>query len=100
MNVTITTTAGQTLVVVEGRVDTTNSGEFEKQLAELFKQPQPDIVMDCSEFSYISSSGLRIFLTLQKYVNAHKGKFVVRNMQSAVKEVFDMTGFSNVFTII
>ena len=50
--------------------------------------------------TYTSSQGLRIFLMLQKSVMARSGKMVMRNMNPQVKEVFDITGFSNIITII
>jgi len=49
---------------------------------------------------YTSSQGLRMFLMLQKSVTARKGNLVMRNMKPNVKEVFDITGFSNIIRII
>ena len=60
----------------------------------------PDIVIDCEKMEYTSSQGLRMFLMLQKSVNAHSGKMVLVNMRPQVKEVFDITGFSNIITIV
>lgn len=69
-------------------------------MAPLLEGGNPDIEMDCSELEYISSSGLRLFLTLQKSVNARGGKLVILNMQSAIKDIFNMTGFSRIMTIM
>lgn len=95
-----TSNDGKTIALVEGRLDTTNSEEFEKKMAPLMTGANPDIVMDCADFAYISSSGLRLFLTLQKSVMARAGKLVIKNMKPEIKEVFDMTGFSKIFTIL
>ena len=101
MDLTITTTeSGKTLAKVTGRLDTTNSDEFEKKMAPLLQGGNPDIEIDCSELAYISSSGLRLFLTLQKSVNARGGKLVIMNMNSQIKEIFNMTAFSRIMTII
>ena len=62
--------------------------------------PEPDIEFDCTEMEYTSSQGLRMFLMLQKTVNSRKGKLVMKNMQPKVKEVFDITGFSNIINIV
>lgn len=69
-------------------------------MAPLLEGGNPDIELDCSELEYISSSGLRLFLTLQKSVNARGGKLVIKNMNSQIKEIFNMTGFSRIMTII
>jgi anti-sigma B factor antagonist len=100
MNLKITTENGRTIASLDGRLDTTNSEDFEKAMTPLMTGNAPDIVLDCKNFSYISSSGLRLFLTLQKSVIARGGKLEIINMIPAIKEVFDMTGFSKIFKII
>ena len=100
MDLSISTENGKTRARVTGRLDTTNSEEFEKKMAPLLEGGNPDIEMDCSELEYISSSGLRLFLTLQKSVNARGGKLVILNRQSAIKDIFNMTGFSRIMTIM
>lgn len=90
----------KTLVKLEGRLDTTNSEEFEKKMAPLMTGANPDIEIDCTDFVYISSSGLRLILTLLKSVNARGGKLTISHLSPQIKEVFDMTGFSRIITII
>ncbi|MDH8700954.1 anti-anti-sigma factor [Dysgonomonadaceae bacterium PH5-43] len=90
---------GKIHVSIAGRLDTVSSHEFEKQIKPLTEIPQPDIAIDCSNFDYISSSGLRQFLILQKAVIANKGTLVINNLKPEIKEVFDMTGFTSIFTI-
>lgn len=99
MNAIITTNGDKILVTLSGRLDTTNVQDFEKQIAELYEPTVLSVEMECSDFTYISSSGLRIFLTLQKSMVARGGKLVLLNMRDEIKEVFDMTGFSAIFTI-
>lgn len=100
METIINNESGKTLVVLKGRIDTTNADQFQQDIAPLMEGDHPDIEIDCSEMTYTSSQGLRIFLLLQKSVNARGGKMVLRNMNPQVKEVFDITGFSNIITIL
>ena len=100
MNVTINTDGPKTLVTLNGRLDTTNVAQFQQDIDPLLKLDQPDIDIDCTDMEYTSSQGLRMFLILQKSVTANKGKMVMRNMKPQVKEVFDITGFSNIITIL
>lgn len=100
MNVTITNQDNKTLVVLDGRLDTSNAYQFQQDIAPLMEGDKPDIDIDCTAMSYTSSQGLRLFLMLQKSVMARGGKMVMRNMNPQVKEVFDITGFSNIITII
>ena len=100
MDVTITQEAEKTVVVLTGRLDTTNADRFQQDIAPLMQMETPNIEINCTDMEYTSSQGLRLFLMLQKNVNAHQGKMVMKNMKPQVKEVFDITGFSNIMTII
>lgn len=100
MNVIITEQESKTIVTIDGRIDTTNAKEFETAITPLLKVSNPDIEVDCEKLSYISSSGLRVFLVLQKSVMANKGKLCLKGMNNGILEVFKMTGFSSIFTIV
>lgn len=100
MIVTINKQDKKTLVTLDGRIDSTNADQFQQDIAPLMEGDNPDIDIDCTNMTYTSSQGLRVFLLLQKSVVARNGKMVMRNMNSRVKEVFDITGFSNIITII
>ena len=99
MNVTITNQDNKTLVVLDGRLDTSNADQFQQDIAPLMEGDKPDIDIDCAAMSYTSSQGLRLFLMLQKSLSKNGGSLVLTDMQPAVKEVFDITGFSNIITI-
>ena len=100
MDIKISKEGDKTLVVIDGRIDTTTVEQFQKVANTLMEDEHPDIDIDCTALSYTSSQGLRTFLMLQKSVMKHGGKMVLRNMNPQVKEVFDITGFSNIITII
>ena len=100
MKVTINQQDAKTLVVLEGRLDTTNAADFQKDIAPLMEGANPDIVLDCTDMEYTSSQGLRMFLMLQKSVSSRGGSLVMKNMRPQVKEVFDITGFSHIIKII
>jgi anti-anti-sigma factor len=100
MEIKITKEENKTMVVLNGRIDTSNADQFQHDVTPLMEGENPDIDIDCTDMSYTSSQGLRIFLMLQKSVKARGGKMVMRNMNPQVKEVFDITGFSNIITII
>jgi anti-anti-sigma factor len=100
MEVNIKKQGDKTQVTLNGRIDTSNANKFQEDVTPLMNGDCLDIDIDCTNMLYTSSQGLRIFLMLQKSVNAHGGKMVMRNMNPQVKEVFDITGFSNIITII
>lgn len=100
MDIKITKENEKTLAVLNGRLDTTNAAQFQEDIAPLMADPNPDIEIDCTGMDYTSSQGLRLFLMLQKTVSSKGGKLVMTNMKPQVKEVFDITGFSNIIKIL
>ena len=86
-------------VYFSGRLDTPASLEIAPQMNALASDAGGTIILDCQELSYISSSGLRIFLTLRKAAEEKGGKVIVRNISNEIRTVFMMTGFLNLFVI-
>jgi len=86
-------------VFLKGRLDTLAAQEVSKQLESLTEDASGTIVMDCTDMSYISSSGLRIFLTLRKAAAEKGGKVIIRSISNDIRSVFMMTGFLNLFEI-
>ncbi len=84
---------------VNGRLDTTTAGEFEKQLLPLLEKGKENIV-DFKELKYVSSSGLRVLLVAAKQLNNNGEKLTIVSMQDHIKEVFDISGFTDLFKIL
>ena len=76
-----------------GRIDTITSPELE---AAVVLDGVDELVFDLAQVDYISSAGLRVLLSAQKKMAGKSMKIV--NSKPAVKEVFDITGFSDIFT--
>lgn len=76
-----------------GRVDTITAPELE---AAVVTDGIEDLVFDLAQVDYISSAGLRVLLSSQKRMAGKSMK--IANAKPAVKEVFDITGFSDIFT--
>ncbi len=81
-----------------GRLDTVTSADFQKKITELMDGGENQIILNCVELNYVSSAGLRIFLMAQKRVKAKGGGLRLVGVSSFVKEVFDISGFSTLFS--
>ena len=84
---------------IKGRIDTIHSSAFEDEVSQLFDSGEKNLIFNCGEMNYISSSGLRIFLVAQKKAKSINGKLFLSNMQPAIQEIFRISGFSNLFRI-
>lgn len=99
MEVIISKENDQIVARLIGRLDTTNATQFQNDITPLMEAEHPNIVLDCTEMEYTSSQGLRMFLMLQKTISAKAGSMVMTNMRPAIREVFDITGFSKIIRI-
>lgn len=87
---------GTTLTVkLEGRLDTMTAPELEEDMQGSL-EGVTDLVVDLEALEYVSSAGLRVLLRLMKQM---KQQMVIRNVSELVGEVFEVTGFSDIFTI-
>jgi anti-sigma B factor antagonist len=82
-----------------GRLDTPAAQEIAPEMESLNNDAAGIIILDCSEMDYISSSGLRLFLTLRKATAEKGGKIIIRGISDSIRSVFMMTGFLNLFEI-
>ena len=84
-------------LAVEGRLDTLTAPELENELKGVMGDAQT-LTLDFSKLEYISSAGLRVLLAAHKTMS-RKGGMKVLHVNEIVREVFDVTGFSDVLTI-
>ncbi len=82
---------------LEGRLDTITSPNLEEQLKAALEETK-NLTLDLAELTYISSAGLRVLLWAQKAVTG-EGELKIRNVDDAVMDIFEVTGFSEILTI-
>ena len=90
---------GGMTAIVSGRLDTPAAVKAEQEIVPLLENADKEIILDCQKLEYISSSGLRLFLTIRKETAAKGGKVFIENINDEIKKVFMMTGFFNLFEI-
>lgn len=97
MNIQKTLSGTTLMVALEGRLDTTTAPKLEEELRSSV-DGITRLVFDVEELEYISSAGLRVLLAMQKLMN-QQGEMVLQNVNEAVMEVFEVTGFSDILRI-
>ena len=90
---------GGMTAIVSGRLDTPAAVKAQQEIVPLLENADKEIILDCQKLEYISSSGLRLFLTIRKETAAKGGKVFIENINDEIKKVFMMTGFFNLFVI-
>ena len=82
---------------LEGRLDTITAPQLEEAVKASIGDAA-ELIFDFSKLAYISSAGLRVLLSAQKTMNG-KGSMVVCNVSDEIREIFDVTGFTDILTI-
>ncbi len=85
---------GNLLVKVIGKLDTMTAPKLEEELSKNINGVQ-EIIFNLEELKYISSSGIRVLLTIKKKI----GNMKVLKPTDEVMEVFEITGLADVFDI-
>jgi anti-sigma B factor antagonist len=87
------------IIGISGRIDATTSKDVEAVLNASIDQDQSKIVIDLAGVEYISSVGLRVLLATLKKQRQKQGQLKLASLQPFVKEVFEVTGFTKLFSI-
>ena len=91
---------GVYVMYFEGRHDTAAAPVVEKEMQVLNDCTGHNIILDCTDLEYISSSGLRLFLSTLKNAQSKGSKVSVKGMNEDIRNVFAMTGFISLFNIL
>lgn len=83
-----------TVLNVSGRLDTNTAPQLESAVQGV--AAGSSLTLDLKGVEYVSSAGLRVFLMAQKTFGQ---KFLIRNVQDSVKEVLEITGFTDILRI-
>ena len=102
MNILLETVGLSTLVIPVGRLDFGAAPGFEKRMQEIFAAARPPpsaVIVDCAALEYVSSAGLRVFLLAARSAQRAGVSFALCSLMPAVREVFDLSGFSRIIAV-
>ena len=84
---------------IAGRLDTATSAAAERSILGAMAPGQSRVLLDMREVAYVSSAGLRVVLLAAKQAKAAAGGVALFGLQPAVRDVFDISGFSRILAI-
>lgn len=85
---------GKTIIKTGARIDTMNASQYEQDIQPALADGGVNLEMDCTDLTYIASSGLRIIQKTMRVVMQQKGEFKMVNVSPEVYKVLAMTGFT------
>jgi len=99
MDITVDEVGDIRVVRIAGNLDTQTSPVTQEQLTQLIQDGATKILLDFEKLNYISSSGLRVLLVAHKRLEGNSGQVRICNPNTMVREVFDTSGFSEIFSV-
>ena len=85
-------------IALEGRLDTTTAPQLEAEVNSSLAGIK-ELILDFAELKYVSSAGLRVILGAQKKMNK-QGSMKLINVSADIMEIFEITGFIDILTIV
>ena len=84
-------------VLVDGRLDTLTSPQLDEEINKIIEGAKK-LIFDLDKLAYISSAGLRVLLGAAQQMDG-KGEMTLIHVSEAIREIFDVTGFIQIFNI-
>jgi anti-sigma B factor antagonist len=91
---------GVVVATLKGRMDALTAPEFDSWFSARVQAGENRLVLDMGGLGYISSAGLRSLLAAAKRIKADTGTIVLCGLTGAVVEVFKLSGFMAIFTVV
>ena len=94
---TINAKDGKVIISLEGRIDSNNAAQVEKEIFDIFGANEgKEMAFDAGKLEYISSAGLRVLLKAQKTKDK---PITISNVSRDVYEIFETTGFVDLLDV-
>lgn len=88
------------VIYLAGRLDVHLSAEIEKEINNVIhNEPNCHLLLNLKDVEYMSSSGLRIFVSTMRILKESKRKLKLSNMNSAVKKIFEVVELMDMFDL-
>ena len=99
MNLTVDKTPTLTCIAIEGELDTATAPDLDRAIQGCLAEGATALLLDLTSTDYVSSMGLRVFLSTLKSLRASGGRLVLSGLNDEVQEIIDLAGFAPLFEI-
>ena len=87
------------VITIEGEIDIYSAPDFKEKLYTIIGEGNRDVVLECSNLSYIDSTGLGILVGVLKRIKEQNHNIVIKNPRNTIRKLFKITGLDKVFII-
>lgn len=87
------------LLKVNGRMDAENAHQFEEACQQWISKGAKHLIADVDGLQYVSSMGLRCFLSVAQKLQAASGSLILCGLHGLPRQVFEMTKLIGLFPV-
>lgn len=85
------------IIILNGYIDIYTSMFFQDKIEKIIKAGYINLIFDCKDLNYVSSTGIGVFSALLKNIKLQSGDIILVNMPEKVLEIFQLLGFAQLF---
>ena len=90
---------GTVIFSLADRVDAKSAPAIQQEMDKIIADSQGSILLDCNRITYVSSAGLRVFISIAKLLKVRQRKLALCGLAGNVSDVFAVSGFNSIFDI-
>jgi len=87
------------IIRLSGKIDTLTSEKLTADVLKAVEESSEGIIFDLKEVTFVSSSGIRMFLSAFKKGLAEKIKVAMRHVNPSIYKIFKVAGLESMFNI-
>lgn len=88
------------VLYLTGRLDVQSSIHIEKEINQLIQsEPYCHLLLDLADVKYMSSSGIRIFVSTMRILKENDKKMKLCNLSDSVKKIFEVVELLDMFDV-
>ena len=99
LNIVVEEDGGKCILRLDGRIDAVTATALEREITHLFETGHRKILLDFVQVDYLSSAGMRLFLSATKKFKANQGFILFYNLNDDVMEIIKIAGFERILRI-
>jgi len=88
------------MVCIKGEIDIYSIEKFRETIENQIKTQVPEIILDCSELSYMDSTGMGVLIELRNKTKEMGQKIVMLNPRPNIKKLLTLTGVDKIIEVI
>ncbi|MGL4607721.1 MAG: STAS domain-containing protein [Eubacteriaceae bacterium] len=88
------------IVILKGEIDIFSIDEFKKNVGEKIDFGFSDILLECTDLTYIDSTGISALIELRKKTIGNNQNLCLLNPQRNIKKLLTLTGVDKILEIV